>query len=117
MCLTLLHQNEVYRNARFMFRGGTPEFDEAGWINYVDTHRSSDPGISETGKAQAQHLAEYLVPHLYNQASNPVRIITSPMRRTLETIQPTLQGLHDKCPNNPKLTQVQAHGFYYESEG
>jgi len=109
--------NEVYRNARYIYRGGTPEFDEAGWINYVNTHRSSDPGLSEVGKKQAQKLADFLVPHLLNQASHPVRVITSPMRRTLETIRPTLKGLHEQSPNDPTLTQTMVHGFYFESEG
>jgi len=102
--------NEVYRNARYIYRGGTPDFDEAGWWSYVNTHRSSDPGLSEIGYQQAQSLAEFLVPHLSNQASQPVRVICSPMRRTLETIRPTLHGLNG-------MTQVLVHGFYFESEG
>lgn len=31
--------NQVYRNARYIYRGGTPEFDADGWVKYVDTHR------------------------------------------------------------------------------
>jgi hypothetical protein len=29
--------NEVYRNARYIYRGGTPDFDLAGWTHYIDT--------------------------------------------------------------------------------
>lgn len=109
--------NEVYRNARYLFRGGTPEFDEEGWTNYVDTHRSSDPGLSGTGQSQADRLADFLVPHLANQASRPVHVITSPMRRTMATIKPTLHGMHQNDGDGPSKTKVIVHGFYFESEG
>jgi broad specificity phosphatase PhoE len=118
--------NEVYRNARYIYRGGTPEFDEDGWNSYVDTHRSSDPGLSATGQQQADSLAKYLVPHLANQASQPVQVICSPMRRTMATIKPTLDGLHKAREEananasdsaNANATTVMVHGFYFESEG
>lgn len=102
--------NEVYRKARQIFKGGTPEFDAKGWNEYVDKHRSADPGISTTGMKQAQMLQKYLVPHLDNQSSHPVRIITSPMRRTMETILPTLQNLKGDA-------QIIVNGLYFESEG
>lgn len=102
--------NEVYRNARKMFKGGTPDFDVEGWHNYVDQNRSSDPGISSDGKIQAEKLKEYLAPHLDNQASNPIQIITSPMRRTMETILPTLKELKSE-------TDVTVNALYFESEG
>ena len=110
--------NEVYRNARYIYRGGTPEFDEAGWLNYVHCHRKADPGISVKGQEQAQKLADYFVPHLDNQASHPVRIICSPMRRTLETIQPTLRRLQQQHQQQqqPKV-HIILNAFYHESEG
>jgi hypothetical protein len=107
--------NEVYRNARYIYRGGTPDFDEDGWNNYVGTNRSSDPELSEIGSQQAENLSKFLVPHLANQASQPVRIITSPMRRTMATIKPTLHGLQKN--NEDATAQVIVHGFYFESEG
>lgn len=107
--------NEVYRNARYIYRGGTEQFDEDGWNNYVDTHRSADPDLSDIGQSQAENLAKFLVPHLANQASRPVRIITSPMRRTMATIKPTLAGLQKL--NGDSATQIIVHGFYFESEG
>ena len=106
--------NEVYRNARYIYRGGTPEFDEAGWNHYVDTHRQADPSLSTKGFQQASLLADYLIPHFSNQVSSPIRIVTSPMRRTLETIRPTLEGLS-------KTKGIRVHlivcAFYHESEG
>lgn len=106
--------NQVYRNAKYIYRGGTPEFDEAGWWHYVETHRRADPTLSDAGVQQAGLLANHLGPHLAKQASQPVHIITSPMRRTLETIRPTidyliLQGNHD--------VQICVQAFYYESDG
>lgn len=103
--------NEVYRQARHLFKGGTPQFDQLGWHSYVDKHRTSDPTISSIGKLQAQKLKEYLVPHLNNQASHPVHIITSPMNRTLATIMPTLEELKGE------RVDVVVNGLYFESEG
>ena len=112
------NNNEVYRNARYIYRGGTPEFDEPGWFHYVETNRSADPCLSQKGYQQAQKLANYMVPHLENQASNPVQIITSPMRRTLETIQPTLEALRQQQNGGtiPKA-HIIVNAFYHESEG
>jgi broad specificity phosphatase PhoE len=118
------YNNEVYRNARYIYRGGTPDFDQEGWENYVDMHRSADPSLSEIGKQQSEKLADFLVPHLAAQASRPVRIITSPMRRTLETVRPTLLRLEQLAKNatgrntsSERITQVHVNGFYFESEG
>mmetsp|Transcript_13278 Transcript_13278/g.27528 ORF Transcript_13278/g.27528 Transcript_13278/m.27528 type:complete len:520 (-) Transcript_13278:2538-4097(-) len=105
--------NQVYRDARYIYRGGTPEFDEKGWTDYVNTHRAADPSISDVGKLQAQALAKYLVPHICNQASQPVHVVTSPMRRTLETITPTLEGLTKEKAH----ASVLVNAFYHESEG
>jgi hypothetical protein len=112
--------NQVYRNARYIYRGGTSDFDAQGWETYVDTHRSADPGLSDVGLIQADVLADYLVPHLEHQSSHPVRIITSPMRRTLETIRPTLERLQQqqtaKARGKPKV-HIIVNGFYHESDG
>jgi hypothetical protein len=117
------NNNEVYRNARYIYRGGTPEFDEPGWFHYVETNRNADPCLSKKGYQQAHKLASYMVPHLENQASHPVRIVTSPMRRTLETIQPTLEMLRQEQSGGAGsgTTTPKAHiivnAFYHESEG
>jgi len=121
--------NEVYRDARALFKGGTEEFDSAGWNAYVDKHRVADPGISQRGHTQANKLAQYLEPHLRNQASQPVQIITSPMQRTLETVMPTLSLLNKQQQNNHKSPvgdfstatakpfNVIVNAHYFESEG
>jgi len=103
--------NQVYRDARFLFRGGTPEFDYHGWESYVAQHRSSDPTLSDdVGVQQQVHLTNYLVPHLIHHASSPVEVIVSPMMRTLETIRPTLEKLQGR-------THINVNALYHESEG
>ena len=110
--------NEMYRKANHLFKGGTPDFDRDGWQDYINQNRSSDPGISSRGLKQAEKLKEYLVPHLNNQASHPVRVITSPMRRTLETILPTLQVLEKSNVNSDEnKVEVIVNALYHESEG
>lgn len=113
--------NQVYRDARYIYRGGTPAFDEEGWQAYIDEHRKADPGLSEIGLQQAEELAQYLVPHLTNQAQHPVNILVSPMRRTCMTIQPTLSGLIQQqkqtAGRRGDVCHVMVHGFYFESEG
>jgi hypothetical protein len=123
--------NQVYREARRLFRGGTPDFDLQGWLKYVDDRRSADPGISNIGMIQAKRLSEYLQTHLLNQASRPVRFVVSPMRRTIETILPTLVALNQNITNNSgddgaastskeskiAACNVMINGFYFESEG
>jgi len=110
--------NEVYNKALRLFKLGTPEYDHDGWNTYVDQNRNADPTISLRGQVQSQRLANYLVEHLRSQASCPVQIITSPMRRALETILPTLVGLNsDVAAGSGSKVQVIVNTLYHESEG
>ena len=102
--------NQVYSDARRKFRMGTNESDLSGWKSYVNEHRRADPTLSEHGFEQATLLADYLVPLLRDRA-NVTDILCSPMRRTLETIRPTVQNLH------PLGCRIMVHGFYFETEG
>ena len=56
--------NEIYRDARKIYGGGTDSFDLEGWTTYVDSRRDADPGLSAVGIAQAERLAEQLVEEL-----------------------------------------------------
>jgi len=119
VCLRMIRHaesrnNQVYRNARYIYRGGTPDFDEDGWWRYVEGHRSADPTLSDAGNEQASCLARYLGPHLQHQASRPVHVIVSPMRRTLETIRPTVEFLIQHAHHPVRVT---VNAFYYESDG
>jgi len=110
--------NEVYSKAIRLFKLGTPEHDLDGWNTYVDQHRNADPTISKRGQVQSQRMADYLVKHLRNQASCPVQIITSPMRRALETILPTVVDLNSNVAvGSGSKVQVIVNTLYHESEG
>ena len=115
--------NEVYRAARHLYRGGTPDFDLDGWNAYVDANRRADPGLSDRGKVQADRLGKYLVRHLGRQASRPVRVVTSPMKRTIESLLPALGGLLRSIEENngdadaSPAASVTTNAFYHESEG
>jgi broad specificity phosphatase PhoE/N-acetylglutamate synthase-like GNAT family acetyltransferase len=113
--------NEVYRDAKFLFRAGREDFDEEGCDTYIATHRRADPGLSTKGIQQAQVLADYLVPHLQNQASHPVRVICSPMKRTILTVRPTLEKLYQRQKENGNGKTAAVHvmivAFYHETEG
>ena len=52
-----------------------------------------------------------------NQASRPVRFVISPMRRTIETILPTLEALNKHKKSKEDACNVMINGFYHESEG
>ena len=105
--------NQVYREAHRLYRGGQPDFDLEGWTKYVDDHRVADPGLSNVGEEQAVRLSNYLVPHLVNQAGE-VRFVISPMRRTIETMLPTLTKMN---ADNEASFRTYINGFYFESEG
>jgi Acetyltransferase (GNAT) domain/Histidine phosphatase superfamily (branch 1) len=102
--------NQVYGDARRLFRMGTDESDLPGWEKYVNENRRADPDLSEVGQLQAAALTDYLVPLLRDRAA-VTDIVMSPMRRTLETIRPTVQALQ------PLGCRVTVHGFYFETEG
>jgi hypothetical protein len=108
--------NQVYRDARRLYKLGTDDNDVKGWEQYVTEHRRSDPDLSEIGILQAAALADYLVPLLSSSgdqqgAARLTDLIVSPMRRTLATIRPTAQALR------PLGCKMIVHGFYFETEG
>lgn len=114
--------NEIYRDARKIYGGGTDSFDLEGWTTYVDSRRDADPGLSAVGIAQAERLAEQLVEELGGSASSPLRIIVSPMRRALATLLPTLRRLRGGTGGRGEGEEglpasVLVHASYFESEG
>lgn len=112
--------NQLYRSAHVKYNYGTPEFDFKGWNDYVNNNRKADPSISDRGIQQANMLKDYLVSNLTNQASFPVRIVVSPMRRTLETIIPTIHSILNDVEDDTVVGEkckIVVNGFYHESEG
>ena len=50
-----------------------------------------DPGLDETGRAQAEAARDYLMS--LPEADRPKRVVSSPLRRCRETAMPTAQAL------------------------
>ena len=145
--------NEIYRDARsLLLHKKEGRLDTSAWDDYIATHRQADPGLSTLGIQQSHRLAEYLVPYLSSSLSssssstnhkNSINIITSPMKRTCDTIRPTILGLlqqqqqsspspssdqdlvvNDKCHEERNKQQhrdiiqnIIVNAFYFESEG
>ncbi len=141
--------NEIYRDARsLLLHKKEGRLDTSAWDDYIATHRQADPGLSTLGIQQSHRLAEYLVPYLSSSSSsstnhhNNINIITSPMKRTCDTIRPTILGLlqqqspspspssdqdnvvNDDCDEERNKQQYRGiirniivNAFYFESEG
>lgn len=62
----------------------------------------ADPGLSELGRAQAVEAAEALM------AEGPLRIVSSPMRRAVETAAPYAQRRGDEPLIEPRVGEVVA---------
>lgn len=115
--------NAVYGEARDLYTTSattttTRQFDEPAYKAYVEEHRQADPGLSATGRLQALHLADYLVPRWTgidtitdagtltssSSSSSPppqqVSFVVSPMRRACETLQPTLTAFSTAIQNS-----------------
>ena len=90
-------------------------------MKYVNDHRSADPGLSCRGSSQAEALSEYLAPRLAAEASSPVHFVISPMRRTIDTILPTIRALSNDEANltkhSLKSCEAVVNGYYHEVEG
>lgn len=100
--------NQVYRDARRLFRIGSDDCDVAGWQQYVSTHRRADCELSDMGQAQAENLATaYLEPLV--ESCKDVHVIVSPMLRTLLTLKPTVE----RC----NMAEILVHAEYFETEG
>ncbi|MGK3753290.1 MAG: phosphohistidine phosphatase SixA [Bacillariaceae sp.] len=113
------NNNKVYSDAKNLFRFGASDYDEEGFQRYVDTHRKADPHLSPLGLSQAECLAEnYLVTALLeHQASLPLRVLCSPMLRTILTIRPTIErlimsSLREECSNGTSSSSSSYNNGY-----
>jgi len=113
--------NEIYAEAGKKFHWGAPTFDQKGWIEYVNAHRDADPGLSRRGEEQAEHLGEYLSKVLEKEGSSPTYVITSPMRRTIKTVIPTIRKIINQTDNvhddDRVRCKILVHAQYFEVEG
>jgi len=78
---------------------------KAYWLE----HRSADPDLSDLGRQQAQHLGDRLAAELVGRSTT---FVCTPMRRTYQTIEPTLVALGVSDPD-----RVLCHAKFYEHGG
>ncbi len=80
----------------YMIRHGKPS---ATWGDHDD-----DPGLDETGQAQARAAAEALL--ALPEADRPTRVISSPLRRCRETAMPFAEALGVDLVIDPMVGEI-----------
>jgi len=80
----------------YMIRHGKPS---ATWGDQDD-----DPGLDETGQAQARAVAEILM--ALPAESRPTRVVSSPLRRCRETAQPFADALGVELIIDPMVGEI-----------
>jgi broad specificity phosphatase PhoE len=79
----------------YLVRHGRPA---AGW------GEDDDPGLDETGHAQAKAVAERLL--ALGPADRPTRVASSPLRRCRETAQPLADALGVAVEIDPRVGEI-----------
>ena len=104
--------NCLYRTCR----EGAPCGDAKAFLALIQERRAADPAITDVGERQALHLAEYLVTDSVSPLGTGQSdvLIVSPMKRTLQTISPTLNLLRSQHSPVPKII---VHGGWFEQGG
>mmetsp|Transcript_6456 Transcript_6456/g.13532 ORF Transcript_6456/g.13532 Transcript_6456/m.13532 type:complete len:293 (+) Transcript_6456:145-1023(+) len=110
--------NLIYEEAHRLHGNGTASFDARAWQEYVEGRRVPDPGLSTKGHSQADALGRHLAVEL---AGDEVRVVTSPMARTLDTTRSVLGCVLEKKiavggGGDVRLEAV-VNAKYYEVEG
>jgi broad specificity phosphatase PhoE len=77
----------------YLIRHGRPA---AGW------GEDDDPGLDETGKAQARAVAERLM----NELERPLAVVSSPLRRCRETAEPLARALGVDVEIDPAVGEI-----------
>ena len=80
----------------YMIRHGKPA---ATWGDADD-----DPGLDETGKAQAEAAADFLT--ALPEDVRPRRVVSSPLRRCRETAEPTARALGVEVEVDPMVGEI-----------
>ena len=80
----------------FLIRHGKPS---ATWGDADD-----DPGLDETGRAQAEAACDYLLSLPAEQ--RPSRVVSSPLRRCRETAQPMADALGVEVQIDPSVGEI-----------
>lgn len=74
----------------------------------------ADPGLDETGKAQARAVAERLM--ALPPAERPTRVVSSPLRRCQETARPTAEALGVEIEIDPAVGEIPTPAALAEAE-
>jgi broad specificity phosphatase PhoE len=80
----------------YLIRHGKPA---ASWGDVDD-----DPGLDETGQAQAQAARDWLL--ALPDGERPTRVVSSPLRRCRETAEPTAQALGVAIEVDPIVGEI-----------
>lgn len=73
-----------------------------------------DPGLDETGRAQALAARDRLL--ALPQAERPTRVVSSPLRRCRETAQPTAEALGVDVEIDPAVGEIPTPGGLAQAE-
>ena len=63
-----------------------------------------DPGLDETGQAQARAVRDWLL--ALPESERPKRVVSSPLRRCRETAEPTAQALGEPIEIDPIIGEI-----------
>jgi broad specificity phosphatase PhoE len=80
----------------YLIRHGKPS---ATWGDEDD-----DPGLDETGQAQARAARDWLM--ALPESERPSRVVSSPLRRCRETAMPTAQALGVEIEVDPRVGEI-----------
>lgn len=80
----------------YLIRHGRPS---SSWVGGED-----DPGLDEMGHAQAAAARDWLLSRPAGE--RPVRVVSSPLRRSRETAQPTAEALGVKVEVDPVVGEI-----------
>src|SRR5687768_2271124 len=80
----------------YLIRHGKPA---AAWDGTDD-----DPGLDETGRAQAEAARDWLL--ALPPAERPKRVVSSPLRRCRETAEPTAEALGVEIEIDPIVGEI-----------
>jgi len=73
-----------------------------------------DPGLDETGRAQAEAARDWLLSR--PDGERPMRVVSSPLKRCRETAQPTADALGVEAQIDPRVGEIPTPAALHPSE-
>jgi broad specificity phosphatase PhoE len=77
-------------------------------------HADEDPGLDETGRAQAEAARDWLLSR--PPGERPQRVVSSPLKRCRETAQPTADALGVEVEIDPLVGEIPTPAALHPSE-